>query len=115
MAVKTDAEKSEVLTKNGTLLKFAGFTIYSSPMTSSITYRGWAYPNGTPAYNPPDLLHSLDAQAKWLWPKIRGMKHGKYRLYKVLFQWVTNKDFDFSAEACAELTLVLAKEEGKTQ
>ncbi len=67
----TDQEKSEVL------LEFAGFypkvftassdepteTLWSDPLD-----REWLIPK------PPDLLHSLDAQAKWLYPKIYEVK-----------------------------------------
>ncbi len=53
-----DQEKKDVL------LKFAGFRVNESG-------KGWYYPDGSFSMETrPDLLHSLDAQAKWIDPKL---------------------------------------------
>ena len=57
---KLDQEKNEVLAK------WVGFTFDELS-------RMWLAPDGSspyPHFSAPDLLHSLDAQAKWLWPKL---------------------------------------------
>ncbi len=57
-----DTEKNEVLAK------WLGFVFNKSG-------KGWYYPDGTFSMSArPDFLHSLDAQAKWLYPKIYEVK-----------------------------------------
>lgn len=93
----------------------------------------WLYPDGTYQNAPPDFLHSLDAQAKWLLPKLLPD-------YEVQIRWDTFGDVDFKqgwnavifgmnrehredivshgetpAEACAEAMLSLIGEDDGTQ
>ncbi len=49
---------------NELLARFAGFTLYQSLPEKWQDADGWIG-------SLPDFLHSLDAQAKWLWPKLR--------------------------------------------
>ena len=67
----------------------------------------WYTPDGqNPAL--PDLLHSLDAQAKWLWDKVRDMG----RFNEVVAALLDAEyDGEHKAEACAEAILSLIGEE----
>ncbi len=98
----TDQEKNEVLAK------FARFTYWDDddPQNQSRSGRvGWYAPDsGTlaSAVTLPDLLHSLDAQAKWLWPI--AVTRGWFD--KVLLALVDAAyDRDPVAPACAEALL----------
>ncbi len=63
----TDQEKNEVLAK------WAGFAKIGYQNTPDwILADRWVYPNTDRRADLPDFLHSLDAQAKWLLPKLRG-------------------------------------------
>ncbi len=114
----TDQEKNEVLAK------WAGFTEkkFRAPVCTHkprCTY--WVDPDGKDTRllsDPngkrlPDFLHSLDVQAKWLWPKL-----GDWGMYKlenmVVFAAFTKDHGDWvrkrattPAEACAEAVLSL--------
>ena len=126
----TDQEKNgrSVLQKNSTLLDWAGFG-----------YEGdkyWIYPDGTRHFHnwvgdqlPIDLYHSLDAQAKWLNPKLtlpRCQGGMETRSFHFIYPddedcvqcWVTEHDVREScgrgatlAEACAEAILSLIGED----
>ncbi|KKL61399.1 hypothetical protein LCGC14_2195690 [marine sediment metagenome] len=112
----TDQEKNEVLAK------WAGFRY---KLSASENNHYWIGPNGQTVDCDesgdallPDLLHSLDAQAKWLWPK---MGH-------IIFMYSEQNEFkatagmynpdaegtaqaDNPAEACAEAILSLIGEQ----
>ncbi len=64
----------------------------------------WLYPDGTYQNAPPDFLHSLDAQAKWLWDKVRDM--GRFN-FVVAALVDAEYDGEHKAEACAEAILAL--------
>ena len=116
----TDQEKKDAL------LKFAGFTI-NEPSPDGATIPLWSWPDGKPLLEPePDLLHSLDAQAKWLWPKLTHWListtediddvGGSYTAWVAMGtrgpQWKNEwANGDTPAEACAEATLSLIGEE----
>ncbi len=105
--------------KTEVLLKFAGFTWHPDTNPQS-----WRYPDGNLVDRDsfrhllPDLLHSLDAQAKWLWPKLWDY---------VLTKWPdphaivvggggTAHTFydDDPAKACAEAILALIENNGQS-
>ena len=66
----------------------------------------WYTPDGqNPAL--PDLLHSLDAQAKWLWPKLDYLKlEYEQGVWRAWVRWHSG-EADNPAEACAEAILSL--------
>ncbi len=58
---------------NEKLLKFAGFTFTEKPLPKGKSYKEWKYPESYGYLNQPgvpDLVNSLDAQAKWIYPKL---------------------------------------------
>ncbi len=108
----TNTEKNEVLPKNKKrnkiLLEFVGFIDYGGEVVfgpNDGTKKGWHYPNGDylsmNPYDCPNLCGSLDAQAKWLWPKLTPEQLG------ALFVEIASALFDKRdpAEACAEAIL----------
>ena len=96
----TDPEKNEVL------LKFAGF----KDLSKLGTPYPWDAPDGSAVKEPPDFLHSLDAQAKWLWPKLDSPDQfgDKGQLFSVLYSWLLAGDL--TPEACASAILSLIGE-----
>jgi len=102
----TDQEKNEVLAK------WAGFRY---KLSASENNHYWIGPNGQTVDCDesgdallPDLLHSLDAQAKWLWDKVRDMG----RFNEVVAALLDAEyDGEHKAEACAEAILSLIGEE----
>ena len=113
--------------KNEVLLKFAGFTwdgFWIDP--NGFTFGApWPGPDETikesdwKVITGPDLLHSLDAQAKWLWPKLpckalRVFMHPDFPFEAALFyedKPPIQRTADNPAEACAEAILSLIKGE----
>ena len=92
----TDQEKNEVLAK------WRGFVFNEGE-------RGWYYPDGAFSMSArPDFLHSLDAQAKWLWDKVRDMGHFNFVVAALVD---AEYDGEHKAEACAEVILALIEEE----
>ena len=93
--VSTDQEKKDVLHK------FAGFNDAACSIPGHLIY-----PDGC-CLPGPDLLHSLDAQAKWVWPKLTPEQLG------ALFVEIASALFDKRdpAEACAEAILSLIGED----
>ena len=117
----TDQEKNgrSIIQKNSILLDWAGFA-----------YEGdkyWIYPDGTRHFHNwvgdqlmIDLYHSLDAQAKWLWPKLEdfdltfsanGEKDG-YWASVLGKKGHIDKFASTPAEVCAEAILSLIGEDG---
>ena len=104
----TDQEKNEVLAKWSGFVDYGGVAVYGPGDGSK---KGWYDPDGNAlgfhAGNLPDLLHSLDAQAKWLWPKLDYQKlefeQGQWRAW---VRWHSG-EADSPAEACAEAVLSL--------
>ena len=96
----TDAEKNEAL------LKFAGFQFC---FRNDDGVKIWYYPepNSDPM-PPPDLLHSLDAQAKWLWPKLEKPLNGQ-NIDDIILRLI--RLGQMTAEACAEAILALTEAE----
>ena len=110
----TDQEKNEALAT------FAGFAFGPE----SGWGKCWTREDGQ-HYGLPDLLHSLDAQAKWLWPKLNKiLKHDGWSAswtpwFPPERQWSVNigrqgRDEEYFgatlAEACAEAILSLIGE-----
>ena len=111
--------------KNEVLLKFAGFTwdgfwvgpngfTFGAPWPGpdeAIKESDWKVITG------PDLLHSLDAQAKWLWPKLDGIElEGRGNEWSAVAKDSENVYWqkpvhDSPAEACAEAVLALLAEQ----
>ena len=88
--------------KNEVLAKWAGFT-YLCQAGFRKEFAMWEPPTGG-MIELPDLLHSLDAQAKWLWPKLT-----RLQLFKMVTFWLYPEDGveRNPAEACAEAILIL--------
>ncbi len=106
----TDQEKNEVLAKwagftwDGFWLDPNGFT-FGAPWPGpdeAIKESDWKVITG------PDLLHSLDVQAKWLWDKVRDM--GRFN-FVVAALVDAEYDGEHKAEACAEAILSLIGED----
>ncbi len=108
----TDQEKNgrSIIQKNSILLDWAGFA-----------YEGdkyWIYPDGTRHFHNwvgdqlmIDLYHSLNAQSRWLWPKVFE-RHGPYQLGLVLLDIGSSvMDYVNPAVACAEAILSLIGED----
>ena len=132
----TNQETNEVPPKNKKrnkiLLEFVGFIDYGGEVVfgpNDGTKKGWHYPNGDylsmNPYDCPNLCGSLDAQAKWLWPKLApkwddwqlSVEDGIYTFAVYLghisgtgSKWA-EASADTPAEACAEAVLSLIGEE----
>ena len=75
----------------------------------------WHYPDGSDymnGYRCPDFIHSLDAQAKWLWPKLNLWEMGNES--KDMTYFIAGSNLARAAnpaEACAEAILSLIGED----
>ncbi len=56
---------------NEKLLKFAGFTYKEKLLPKGKSYKSWELPKDYFGTTIPDLVNSLDAQSKWLMPKLQ--------------------------------------------
>ncbi len=101
----TDQEKNEALAK------WAGFQWWEDGECYTIG-------NSTTVRELPDFLHSLDAQAKWLWPKLELDGYALQLYLPVGYieafistrsapHWQIRKGASSPAEACAEAILSL--------
>ncbi len=118
----TDQEKTQIL------LKWARFqSYYKSQAPEETGIEAWVQPPDSERTIPiPDFLHSLDAQAKWLWPKLTSDKgytpDGILMWFEcgtwlVEIWWMTRSGYEgrglTPAEACAEAILSLIGEENE--
>ena len=114
--------------KNEVLAKWAGFEQRESDKQDYFKDKGWTYRvrwfnDGFERNNLPDFLHSLDVQAKWLWPKLKqrdiwmdiGLNDGRT---SVLLTNMADRRRgqgtifgDTPAEACADAILALIEGE----
>ena len=111
----TDEEKNKVLAK------WAGWEFVRSECHDIMHFIDyWRHPSEPNCERTlPDLFHSLDAQAKWLWPKLDSLqlvtlwpeRKAKFRAEIAID--INGASFirESPAEACAEAVLSLIKEE----
>ena len=103
----TDEEKTQIL------LKWAGFqSYYKSQAPEETGVEAWVQPPDSERTIPiPDLLHSLDAQAKWLWPKLTDanleIRPGWARALVAIETATYRYQSDSPSKACAEAILSL--------
>ena len=108
--------------KNERLLRYAGFTLRNCGVPYCNCKR-WFVPDGTGYGEPPDLYNSLDAQSKWLWPKLAEKdiwldllikpERSSCALTSPTRLEITSCAYfaDTPANACAEAILALIKDE----
>ena len=103
----TDQEKNEVLAR------WAGFTPGECKILCCQAAH-WLSPDNTLWHGVlPDFLHSLDAQAKWLWPKLEDWGIGLRGDGSRFFGYASLNGVEIQdsgttpAEACAEAILSL--------
>ncbi len=111
----TDQEKKDAL------LKFAGFTYRSFDYKGDVyqPHKLWETPEGWCMRTPPDLLHSLDVQAKWIDPLLDNWSLSTYDTHVTAIvhcgtsMGTADAPKDRPAEAKAEATLSLIGEENE--
>lgn len=98
---------------DGVLLEFAGFT----PCQEGMSYTCVVSPEGEHSCPPPDLQRDLNAQKKWIWPKLGS--------FSLVYTPGSDKPYGFCthlphyeaeapdpAEACVEVTLQIWSNRG---